>query len=344
VGGAAGAMGEAAAAQLRAHAAQAEAAQAAAAGAFSWGRSWFTKRIAQAPPPPPPVRPVDASGEYPYPYSAYYYDLAAADADGEDDGDAGDYDTEGGGWSSANCWVACGGAGACNGFCGSGFSCCESGWPVPGCPVHGGCSGYHCCVRGVPLQTGPQSPSPLCSEGCGSSGDGRCDDGGEGADFGVCALGTDCEDCGPRLIAPQSTLPLGTPPPPYLPPPAPPPPVVLPTMPHPPAHNPASLSPPATIEAAAVLQEAQAGARGATRIGALTAAPCLALVLLIAAVFLFLTRNGSWRRRERYVRVRGLPTTALDQRGPAGAQGGGWTAAAGQRRTAARQALATRLV
>ena len=42
--------------------------------------------------------------------------------------------------------------------------------------------------------------------------DGYCDDGGPGADYSDCDLGTDCADCGPRV----------------MPPPAPPPPLPLP--------------------------------------------------------------------------------------------------------------------
>lgn len=38
----------------------------------------------------------------------------------------------------------------------------------------------------------------LCTNTCASAGDGECDDGGERSLFSVCALGTDCMDCGPR--------------------------------------------------------------------------------------------------------------------------------------------------
>lgn len=44
---------------------------------------------------------------------------------------------------------------------------------------------------------GPE-PQPLCSDTCRFARDGECDDGGPGADFAECALGTDCADCGPR--------------------------------------------------------------------------------------------------------------------------------------------------
>ncbi len=37
-----------------------------------------------------------------------------------------------------------------------------------------------------------------CSNTCNSANDGECDDGGPGAQYSVCAFGTDCNDCGPR--------------------------------------------------------------------------------------------------------------------------------------------------
>ena len=40
----------------------------------------------------------------------------------------------------------------------------------------------------------------LCSETCRYSGDNECDDGGSGSDYSYCDLGTDCSDCGRRLI------------------------------------------------------------------------------------------------------------------------------------------------
>jgi hypothetical protein len=38
----------------------------------------------------------------------------------------------------------------------------------------------------------------LCENTCTYSNDGQCDDGGPGADYSICDLGTDCNDCGPR--------------------------------------------------------------------------------------------------------------------------------------------------
>lgn len=37
-----------------------------------------------------------------------------------------------------------------------------------------------------------------CSDTCHYSNDGTCDDGGPGSKYSMCALGTDCSDCGPR--------------------------------------------------------------------------------------------------------------------------------------------------
>ncbi|MCA9610222.1 MAG: hypothetical protein KC619_31715 [Myxococcales bacterium] len=37
-----------------------------------------------------------------------------------------------------------------------------------------------------------------CTNTCRWAHDGECDDGGDGADYAVCDLGTDCHDCGPR--------------------------------------------------------------------------------------------------------------------------------------------------
>jgi hypothetical protein len=52
--------------------------------------------------------------------------------------------------------------------------------------------------------TGPSIPpgSPGCTNTCRFAGDGQCDDGGDGAEFDLCTLGTDCDDCGPRTVDP----------------------------------------------------------------------------------------------------------------------------------------------
>ena len=37
-----------------------------------------------------------------------------------------------------------------------------------------------------------------CEETCNFSSDNDCDDGGAGSEFDKCAVGSDCQDCGPR--------------------------------------------------------------------------------------------------------------------------------------------------
>ena len=54
----------------------------------------------------------------------------------------------------------------------------------------------------------------LCTDTCGSmdggggdfAGDGECDDGGPGSIPPSCALGTDCTDCGPRVVGDESII------------------------------------------------------------------------------------------------------------------------------------------
>jgi len=64
------------------------------------------------------------------------------------------------------------------------------------------------------LANAPQSsPSPprtppsalSCTETCSYTSDGHCDDGGPGAEFSGCGLGTDCTDCGSRASTPPPT-------------------------------------------------------------------------------------------------------------------------------------------
>jgi len=52
---------------------------------------------------------------------------------------------------------------------------------------------------GHPADTGtPDDTGTLCSDTCMYAGDGECDDGGPGALWAECALGSDCSDCGVR--------------------------------------------------------------------------------------------------------------------------------------------------
>lgn len=57
----------------------------------------------------------------------------------------------------------------------------------------------------------PPAPPGLCDGSCLWNSDGVCDDGGPGSEFGYCAFGTDCTDCGIRFFASPS------PPPPLSP-------------------------------------------------------------------------------------------------------------------------------
>ena len=52
----------------------------------------------------------------------------------------------------------------------------------------------------------PMAPAPpasfyRCTDSCGESADFKCSDGGPGSEFSQCDLGSDCTDCGIRLIA-----------------------------------------------------------------------------------------------------------------------------------------------
>jgi hypothetical protein len=51
---------------------------------------------------------------------------------------------------------------------------------------------------GITLAETATPPAALCTDTCRYAGDGQCDDGGPGADFSLCRIGTDCADCGSR--------------------------------------------------------------------------------------------------------------------------------------------------
>ena len=81
-----------------------------------------------------------------------------------------------------------------------GRSC--DGWWVNGYSCSDLTSQYGCDCTGCtcpPLPSPPPPPLRLCDNTCQYPFDYTvCDDGGPGADFALCALGTDCNDCGPR--------------------------------------------------------------------------------------------------------------------------------------------------
>jgi len=77
---------------------------------------------------------------------------------------------------------------------------CQYGSPQPQCGPdfgrmsdRGGDSVWQNCLEGNGC-----SERPKCKNTCyrGYINDGDCDDGGAGAEYNVCALGTDCDDCG----------------------------------------------------------------------------------------------------------------------------------------------------
>lgn len=78
--------------------------------------------------------------------------------------------------------------------------------------ANGDCGeGLEPAVRTFPHQCGFESPAICCvaarpqtefacTNDCRWAGDGECDDGGEGADWDLCLLGSDCLDCGIRTV------------------------------------------------------------------------------------------------------------------------------------------------
>jgi len=87
----------------------------------------------------------------------------------------------------------------------------------------GKCSGSY-PPPSPPSPPAPPSPPPPpagCADTCNYAEDFECDDGGPGAEYIACDFGTDCQDCGPRAVAPPSASPpLPSPSPsPWRPPP-----------------------------------------------------------------------------------------------------------------------------
>jgi hypothetical protein len=59
-----------------------------------------------------------------------------------------------------------------------------------------------CGPRNMARQVAPsnQGGTAGCTNTCGTSNDGECDDGGPGSMYSICDLGTDCNDCGARQL------------------------------------------------------------------------------------------------------------------------------------------------
>lgn len=55
-----------------------------------------------------------------------------------------------------------------------------------------------------PDHPSPPSPIGVCEDSCDFASDGECDDGGAGAEFSMCHLGSDCSDCQERQMVPPS--------------------------------------------------------------------------------------------------------------------------------------------
>jgi len=67
-----------------------------------------------------------------------------------------------------------------------------------------------------------QNECEPCGNICAHPADGECDDGGPGAEYSECFLGSDCQDCGSRSFVPGLALTATLPPPPPSPSPPPP--------------------------------------------------------------------------------------------------------------------------
>lgn len=61
-----------------------------------------------------------------------------------------------------------------------------------------------CGPRVAGSQPPPQQGGMLCTNTCSTSNDSECDDGGPGSLYSICALGSDCNDCGPRSPGAQA--------------------------------------------------------------------------------------------------------------------------------------------
>ena len=76
------------------------------------------------------------------------------------------------------------------------------------------------CVLALLIGVTAQRGILTCIDTCDYSSDGDCDDGGPGAEFAECVLGSDCFDCGQRTEPSPPPSPPAPPLPPLAPPPA----------------------------------------------------------------------------------------------------------------------------
>merc|ERR1719272_1954471 len=76
-------------------------------------------------------------------------------------------------------------------------------WGGGSCQAGGGCPLPPPQPPQPPAAPPPAPPPPgACLHTCASARDGLCDDGGPGSQYAICALGTDCVDCGYRALPP----------------------------------------------------------------------------------------------------------------------------------------------
>lgn len=96
-----------------------------------------------------------------------------------------------------------GGEGAAYALCALGTDCADCGARASG-------GTEEPPPRAIPVEEDPPAPATdtSCLDSCRYAGDGECDDGGPGAVYAVCALGTDCSDCGPRGSVAPSPYPM----------------------------------------------------------------------------------------------------------------------------------------
>ncbi|MBU0673011.1 MAG: thrombospondin type 3 repeat-containing protein [Proteobacteria bacterium] len=71
---------------------------------------------------------------------------------------------------------------------------------IDNCPYSANASQTDSDGDGVGDDCDTDSISATCSDTCAYAGDGVCDDGGDGSAYDVCELGSDCSDCGGRIL------------------------------------------------------------------------------------------------------------------------------------------------
>ena len=112
-------------------------------------------------------------------------------------------------WHGAGCQLAaCGGAPDCSGHgaCVGKRCVCEAPWEGADCSEFL-CEGSvtlgdaHGTLIDHAHPAHAAANATACDDACGYAHDGMCDDGGAGSAFAVCALGTDCADCGARHVS-----------------------------------------------------------------------------------------------------------------------------------------------